>query len=136
MPKGWRPSYFGDIPLADVRAYRESRLAETAIEALFPLRGSDSADSVEERLAAGLRALVACLDPSRLDPALAGAELTREVVGGLPAHVDPFGENGEFHTFALAGPMFRHPVAARTGACLHRDGFCYADILPAEPAPG
>lgn len=135
MPKGWRPSYFGDVPLADVRAHREGRLAETAIEPLFPLWGSDSAHSVEKMLAAGLRAVIACLDPSRLDPALAGAELTREVVGGLPAHVDPWGENGEFHTFAFAGPMFRHPVAARTGACLHRDGFCYADILPAEPAP-
>lgn len=125
---------FGDIHLADVRAYRENRLNGTGIEPLFPLWGSDSAALVEEMLAAGLRSVIACLDPARVDPALAGAELTREVVRGLPAQVDPCGENGEFHTFAFAGPMFRHPVPIRTGACVQRDGFVYADILPAEPA--
>jgi uncharacterized protein (TIGR00290 family) len=124
---------FGDIHLADVRAYRESRLAGTGIEPLFPLWGANPAALVEEMLSAGLRSVIACLDPSRVDPALAGVELTREVVRGLPAQVDPCGENGEFHTFTFAGPMFRHPVRIRTGRAVERDGFVYADILPAEP---
>ncbi|MDW8356106.1 MAG: ATP-binding protein, partial [Bryobacterales bacterium] len=124
---------FGDIHLADVRAYRESRLAGTGIEPLFPLWGSDSLLLVEEMLEGGLRCVITCLDPARVDPALAGTELTRETVRRLPAQVDPCGENGEFHTFAFDGPMFRHPLRIRPGAVVERDGFVFADILPAEP---
>ncbi|MGC8761910.1 MAG: ATP-binding protein [Bryobacteraceae bacterium] len=123
---------FGDIHLADVRAYRESRLAGTGIEPLFPLWGQDSTHLVREMLAGGLRARIVCLDPAQLDRKLAGAELTLETVDALPAQVDPCGENGEFHTFAVAGPMFPRPLEVRTAKVVERDGFIFADLVPAD----
>jgi uncharacterized protein (TIGR00290 family) len=124
---------FGDIHLADVRAYRESRLAEAGMEAWFPLWGENPAGLIRDMLAAGLRAVITCLDAARLDPALAGAELGAALVESLPQQVDPCGENGEFHTFAFDGPMFRQPVPVARGEVVEREGYVYADLLPARP---
>lgn len=126
---------FGDIHLADVRAYRESRLAGSGIEPLFPLWGLSPHALITEMLEAGLRCIITCLDPARMDRALAGKELTPETVRSLPAGVDPCGENGEFHTFAYAGPMFRRPLRVRPGRIVERDGYVFADLLPADPRP-
>jgi len=126
---------FGDIHLADVRAYRESRLAEAGMEAWFPLWGENPAGLMREMLAAGLRAVITCLDPAKLDRALAGAELDAGVVQSLPQQVDPCGENGEFHTFVFDGPMFQYPVPVARGEVAEREGYVYADLLPARP-PG
>ena len=123
---------FGDIHLADVRAYRESRLAGTGIDPLFPLWGQDPAKLVRQMLAAGLRARIVCLDPARLDRKLAGAELTAATFDALPAQVDPCGENGEFHTFAFAGPMFSRPLEVLAGPVVEREGFVFADLVPAD----
>jgi len=49
----------------------------------------------------------------------------------LPAGVDPCGENGEFHSFVSAGPMLSRAIAVRCGETVERDGFAYADLLPA-----
>lgn len=127
---------FGDIHLAEVRAYRESRLAGTGLEPLFPLWGMEPSALIAQMLEAGLRCLITCLDPARMDRSLAGAELTTEVIQRLPAGVDPCGENGEFHTFAFAGPMFRHPLAVADSGVVERDGFVYADLAAADSPPG
>lgn len=53
----------------------------------------------------------------------------------LPTTVDPCGENGEFHTFAWAGPMFAKPIPVVLGEVVERDGFVFADLLPVGPSP-
>jgi diphthamide synthase (EF-2-diphthine--ammonia ligase) len=49
----------------------------------------------------------------------------------LPEGADPCGENGEFHTFVYAGPMLARPIPIESGEVVRRDGFEFADILPA-----
>jgi len=120
---------FGDLFLADVRAYRESRMAGSGVEPLFPLWGRDTAALAREMLAAGLRATLTCVDPRRLDRSFAGRAFDAALLGDLPPGVDPCGENGEFHTFTWDGPMFRRPVEVATGEVLERDGFVFADLL-------
>ena len=120
---------FGDLFLADVRAYRESRMAGSGVEPLFPLWGRDTVALAREMLAAGLRATLTCVDPRRLDRSFAGRAFDAALLGDLPPGVDPCGENGEFHTFAWAGPMFRRPVEVATGDVVERDGFVFADLL-------
>jgi diphthamide synthase (EF-2-diphthine--ammonia ligase) len=44
--------------------------------------------------------------------------------------VDPCGERGEFHSFALAGPMFAEPIAVVPGERVERDGFVFCDLVP------
>ena len=124
---------FGDLFLADVRAYRETKLAGTGIAPLFPLWGRDTAALAREMIAGGLRATLTCVDPAKLERSLAGRAFDRALLASLPAGVDPCGENGEFHTFAWAGPMFSAPLAVAPGEVVLRDGFVFADLLPAGP---
>lgn len=120
---------FGDLFLADVRAYRERMLAGTGLSPLFPLWQSETAQLAREMTADGLRAVLVCVDPSRLPPAFAGRVFDETLLGELPPSVDPCGENGEFHTFCTAGPMFSRPIPVRAGVSVERDGFVFADLL-------
>ena len=77
----------------------------------------------------GLRARITCVDPRKLDRSFAGREFDAALLRDLPPNVDPCGENGEFHSFAYAGPMFDHPIAIATGETVDRDGFTFCDLL-------
>jgi diphthamide synthase (EF-2-diphthine--ammonia ligase) len=81
-------------------------------------------------LAAGLRAHVTAVDLRALDRSFAGRSFDREFLDSLPETVDPCGENGEFHTFAYAGPIFREPLSVVPGEVVERDGFAFCDLLP------
>ncbi|HEX4070806.1 MAG TPA: ATP-binding protein, partial [Planctomycetaceae bacterium] len=103
---------FGDLFLEDIRAYREQKLAGTGIDPLFPIwtTQSETPQLAREMLAAGLRAVVTCVDPKQLDPRFVGRWFDGDLLAELPPGVDPCGERGEFHTFCYAGPMFREPI--------------------------
>jgi uncharacterized protein (TIGR00290 family) len=122
---------YGDLFLDDIRAYREARHAGTGVDALFPLWGQDTAVLARSMVDAGLRAILTCVDPRQLDAAFAGRDFDAGLLRDLPPGVDPCGERGEFHTFVHAGPMFDAPIAVRTGEVVARDGFVFADVLPA-----
>lgn len=126
---------FGDLFLEDVRRYREDRLRGTGLEPLFPLWGRDTRDLISEMLESGLRARIVCVDPSKCPADFIGCDLDIDVVRHLPPVVDPCGENGEFHTFAYAGPMFREPIPTQAGECVTRDGFRFADVLLQSKVP-
>jgi uncharacterized protein (TIGR00290 family) len=121
---------FGDLFLEDIRAYREQQLAGTGITPLFPLWGLPTAELARDMIAAGVRAHLTCVDPRVMPRAHAGRRLD-EILGELPAGVDPCGERGEFHTFVSAGPMLSHPVPVKRGDVVERDGFVFADLEPA-----
>jgi uncharacterized protein (TIGR00290 family) len=119
---------FGDLYLEDVREYREQKLKGTGLRAVFPLWQRDTSELVREMLARGLKARVTSVDLAQLPGRFAGRELNEELLTELPDGVDPCGENGEFHTFAYAGPMFRTEICATAGEVVERDGFAYADL--------
>jgi uncharacterized protein (TIGR00290 family) len=120
---------FGDLFLQDIRAYREAKLAGTGISPLFPLWQRDTHALAREMIDGGLRATLTCVDPKKLDRSFAGRTFDRNLLADLPARVDPCGENGEFHTFAWAGPMFASPVSVVAGPVVEREGFVFADLL-------
>ncbi len=119
---------FGDLFLQDIRAYRERQLRDTGITPVFPLWDSDTTQLARDMIVGGLRAKLTCVDSKQLDPGLAGVEW-QDVLGRLPPTADPCGENGEFHTFCYAGPMFGAPIALRAGDVVNRDGFVFADFM-------
>lgn len=121
---------FGDLFLEDVRRYREEKLASTGIEPVFPLWGANTTHLAREMVAAGLRAILTSVDPKQLDPAFAGRVFDQTFLDDLPDGVDPCGENGEFHSFAYAGPMFEQPLTVATGDTVERDGFVFFDVRP------
>jgi uncharacterized protein (TIGR00290 family) len=122
---------FGDLFLEDIRRYREDKLAPTGLAPLFPLWGRPTAPLAREMIAGGLRARLTCVDPRSLDARFAGRDFDEALLAELPAAVDPCGERGEFHSFAYDGPMFSRPVAIRSGEIVARDGFVFADLVPA-----
>ena len=122
---------FGDLFLQDIRRYREEKLAGSGIVPLFPLWGLDTGRLAREMIAGGLEAYVTCVDPRKLPTTFAGRRFDLGLLADLPAGVDPCAENGEFHTFACAGPMFTRPIAVKTGEIVTRDGFVFCDVMPA-----
>lgn len=126
--EGIRHVIFGDLHLADIRAYREARLAEAGMEAIFPLWGRDTGDLARGMIAAGLEAHLVAVDARALDPAFAGRRFDADLLADLPPGVDPCGENGEFHTVVTAGPMFAAPISVSLRGTFTRDGFVHADL--------
>jgi uncharacterized protein (TIGR00290 family) len=120
---------FGDLYLEDIRNYRETQMAGTGLELIFPLWQIPTDELAQQMINGGLRAVVTCLDPRVMPEHLAGYQFSNKLLQALPESVDPCGENGEFHTFAWSGPMFKQPIAVVGGEVVRRDGFVYADLL-------
>lgn len=127
---------FGDLYLQDIRSYREERMARVGMRTEFPLWKRDTRQLAHAMLDAGVRAVLTCVDPKQVPRELAGRQFDAALLADLAKleGVDPCGENGEFHTFAYAGPALREPIAVRAGAIVERDGFVFADLLPLLPA--
>ena len=126
---GLRGIAFGDLFLADIKAYREALCARLDWTPRFPLFPSDTAALAREMQAGGLRATLCCVDTTQLDAAFAGRDFDAALLADLPDGVDPCGENGEFHTVAIAGPMFARPLAVARGETVLRDErFAYTDF--------
>jgi uncharacterized protein (TIGR00290 family) len=122
---------FGDIFLEDVRRYREDNLANVGMGAIFPLWGRDTGDLAQQFIDLGFEAVITCTDTHFLGKEFVGRSFDRRFLSDLPPAVDPCGENGEFHSFAYSGPIFRHTIACERGQIVLRDGrFYYCDLIP------
>lgn len=120
---------FGDIFLADVRAYRERQLLGTGLMPLFPLWGMASQTLAHSMIEHGVKARICALDSQQLAPQLLGHEFDDALQNALPAQVDPCGERGEFHTFVYDGPMFNQPLNIRLGERVQCDVMWFVDLV-------
>ena len=112
---GLHYSIFGDIFLEDLRKYREDKLKEKGLTAVFPLWKRDTGELVETFIDLGFKTVIVCVQAEKLDASFAGRTIDRKFLEDLPADVDPCGENGEFHTFVYDGPIFSKPVEFNLG---------------------
>jgi len=127
---GFTHAAFGDLFLEDVRRYREDKLKDSGLTPLFPIwKTKSTSELARDMVAGGLQARLTCVDPRKLDRKFAGRAFDAKLLAELPENVDPCGENGEFHSFACAGPMFNHPIDVTVGEVVDRDGFVFADLL-------
>jgi uncharacterized protein (TIGR00290 family) len=120
---------FGDLYLADIRAYREQKLAGTGMTPVFPLWDKPTPALAQTMIASGLDAYLATVDLKKLPAEFAGSKFDAELLADLPQGIDPCGENGEFHTCVVAGPMFSRPLLVKPGARVERDGYAYCDLV-------
>ena len=120
---------FGDLALADVRAYREALVAGAGLAARFPLWGEATDDLADQLLEAGIAATLTCVDTAQAPAWLAGRAYDATLLADLPVGVDPCGERGEFHTFVTDAPGFAAPVAVETGAVTERGGYAVCDLV-------
>jgi uncharacterized protein (TIGR00290 family) len=121
---------FGDLFLQDVRDYRIRQLQGSGLEPLFPLWNSPTGQLSRDMIAAGVKAKITCVDPSKVAKSFAGREYDLSLLNALPAGADACGENGEFHTFVYDAPIFSKPIEVRNGEVVARDGFVFADLVP------
>ncbi|MEM7484243.1 MAG: diphthine--ammonia ligase [Bacteroidota bacterium] len=119
--RGYTQTVFGDIFLEDLKQYREAMLRPLGIEPIFPIWQKDTKALIHEFLGLGFKAVIVCINNSKLDASFLGKELSLELVEKFPEDVDPCGENGEFHTFCFDGPIFKNPVAFEVGEKVFRD---------------
>ena len=127
---------FGDLFLEDIRAYREKQLGGCGMTPVFPLWERNTRELADEMIVHGMSAHLTCVDPHKLDRSFAGRKFDAELLNALPPGVDPCGENGEFHTFANNGPMFKRAIPVTAGEIVERDGFVFADFLPGPSTRG
>jgi uncharacterized protein (TIGR00290 family) len=120
---------FGDLYLADIRAYREQKLAGSGITPVFPLWEKPTRALARSMIESGLKAYLATVDLKKLPAEFAGRAFDEKLLADLPDGVDPCGENGEFHTCVVAGPMFSRPLAVKPGERVERDGYAYCDLV-------
>jgi uncharacterized protein (TIGR00290 family) len=132
--EGVRHVIFGDLFLEDIRAYRETQLAKAGMTAVFPLWQRPTAALAREMIDAGVKAHLVCVDRAKLPAHFAGRSFDQSLLDDLPAGADPCGENGEFHTFVSACPMFEREIVVRAGETVERDGFAFTDLMPLVPA--
>jgi diphthamide synthase (EF-2-diphthine--ammonia ligase) len=105
-------------------------LQGSGLEPMFPVWHIPTEQLGRAVIAAGVKAKITCVDPSKLAKSFAGREYDLHLLQALPPGVDPCGENGEFHTFVYDAPVFSRPIRVRTGEIVERDGFVFADLLP------
>jgi uncharacterized protein (TIGR00290 family) len=113
--EGYTHTGFGDIFLEDLKQYREDMLQPYGLTTLFPLWKKDTKQLIEEFLGLGFRAVIICINNSKLDASFLGQELSQELLNKFPSDVDPCGENGEYHTFCFDGPIFKAPIPFTLG---------------------
>lgn len=128
--QGLKTIAFGDLFLADIRAYRDRLVEQNGMRAIYPVWGRDTAAFIRDFLGLGFQAVVTCVDTASLDESFSGRIINEDFLADLPANVDPCGENGEFHSFVFDGPNFSAPVSFTIGDRVRRDSFCFCDLEP------
>src|SRR6266478_4823361 len=119
---------FGDLFLTDIRAYREKQGENSGLQPIFPVWDMPTNELARSMIKSGMRAKLTCVDPRLLAPDFVGREFDEQLLSEFQPDIDPCGENGEFHTFAYAGPMFQHDLSVEVGEIVSRDGFVFADL--------
>jgi uncharacterized protein (TIGR00290 family) len=126
---GFAGVVFGDIHLADVRAWYEDRVTAAGLEHVEPIWGEPPALLLDEFIASGGRAVLTCVELAKLDEAWLGRVIDERFASEIAATTaDPCGENGEYHSFAFAGPVFKKPLVWIAGERRVDSGFAQLDL--------
>jgi diphthamide synthase (EF-2-diphthine--ammonia ligase) len=120
---------FGDLFLRDIREYRERQLQGSGLTPFFPLWGIPTNELARTMIASGLKAKLTCVDSQLLSPEFVGREFDEQLLSDLPPQIDSCGENGEFHSFVYAAPIFRRDIRVTVGEIVTRDRFVFADLI-------
>jgi uncharacterized protein (TIGR00290 family) len=126
---GARAGVFGDIDIDGNRAWEEEVCAASGTEAILPLWQRDRRAVTDRLLAAGFEAVIVAVRDGVLPPSLLGRALDPDVIAEIEeAGADPCGENGEFHTCVVGGPIFRGAIEVESGERSLRDGVWFVDL--------
>ncbi len=130
ISEGVKAVAFGDIFLEDLKKYREDKLAQVNMKALFPIWKRDTTELAGKFIELGFKTIITCVDTKVLDKSFAGRLYDESFLKDLPKNIDPCGENGEFHSFCFNGQIFGTPIKFTIGDSVLRDNrFQYQDLI-------
>lgn len=116
---------FGDMFCNGIADYRRSYIEPAGWECVFPLLGRDSQQLAQEIIDCGIETLVVTVDTSQLDGKFCGEWYSHQFISSLPVHIDPCGENGEFHTLVVKAPCFDSELKVELDECEREGRFHY-----------
>ena len=119
---------YGDLYLESVRRHRLELLAGTGLAPVFPLWQQDTRGLAREMLQGGLETYVTAVDLKKLDRTFVGQRWDDALIARFPPGTDPCGEEGEFHTCVVGGPMFSTRLPFELGEIVEREGYAFADL--------
>ncbi len=120
---------FGDIDLAPHREWDEARCAEAGMKTLLPLWGQEREALAGEFLSLGYTAILKAVRLSALPEEYLGRPLSPQVFRRLrEAGADVCGENGEYHTLVVDGPLFRFRVSPQISGVIRKGGSAFLEL--------
>lgn len=120
---------FGDIDLEDHRAWCVRVTARVGATAHHPLWQSPRRALLDEVFERGWRAVIVVVRDSILGRDFLGRTLDPDCIADLErAGSDACGENGEYHTVVVDGPLFRAPIELVRRDVHAFDGCSFLDV--------
>mgnify|MGYP002591600070 CR=1 FL=1 len=120
---------FGDIDIEEHRQWDRARCEAAGLEMCLPLWQRNRLENTMEVLNLGYRCVIKCVRNDALPSSYLGRILDQELVADMQARgIDVCGENGEYHTVTVDGPLFQEPVAYRLGEVLELGQISVIDL--------
>jgi uncharacterized protein (TIGR00290 family) len=118
--EGFETAYFGDIYLEDLKKYREDKLSEVGFKAEFPLWKIPTEQISKDFIHLGFQTKIVAINGEKLDKSFVGRDYTKGFIADLPQEIDVCGENGEFHSFCFAGPIYKDTIHIKVGEVIEK----------------
>lgn len=101
------------------------------IELVMPIWNQNSEQIINEVIDAGFEVILVSVKPDLLGEEWLGRRIDENFLADLRAHdgsIDPCGENGEFHTFVLDGPIFKKRLEIVRSEATKREGLRFLGV--------
>ncbi|HET6331334.1 MAG TPA: diphthine--ammonia ligase [Holophagaceae bacterium] len=126
---GVATAVFGDIDLEPHREWEEKVCGASGIACCLPLWKEPRRALLEQFLGLGYRAIIVAAKEGRLDPSVLGRDLDAAAIAEIEAQgCDACGEEGEYHTLVVDGPLFRAPIRVKPGERSLHSGYWFLDL--------
>lgn len=124
---------FGDIYLQEHKDWIERVCGELGITPLLPLWGMAPERILSDFIEAGFEAVIVSARSDIFDKKWLGQRIDHTSLLGLKKlaeekGLDVCGEQGEYHTLVVAGPLFRKRLQVTHGDRVQRNGYWFLDI--------
>ncbi len=130
LPEGIKGMVFGDIYLDEHKEWVERVCADLGIEAIEPLWGKSTESILTGFIDAGFEAVVVGAKAELIEEEWLGRGVDRDFMNYLKSrNIDLCGENGEYHTLVVNGPLFKRRIEITESRTIKRDGYWFLDTV-------
>ena len=127
--EGIKTGVFGDIDLEGHREWEEKVCKKAGLEAFLPLWQKKREDLLNEFIDVGFKTMIIVVNEEYLDKKYLGKIIDKDLIKEFnEIGIDPSGENGEYHTVVLDGPLFNKKLEVNRLNQLYNDGYWFQEF--------